>query len=267
MKKSLKNLRSLRRIKIVVQYVGTNYAGWQIQPNQKTIQGEIENAIFLALHEKCEVVGSGRTDAGVHALAQVAHFDTTSKIKAEKICYVLNEYLPRDISILESEEVSDKFNARFSAKKKTYQYNFYVSKIPLPCFAENYAHVPFDFDILKAQSVLDEFIGEHNFAAFCSSGSKVDLKDAVRTIYSLKIWQTDKQTYRMEVSGNGFLYNMVRIIAGTLIEVGCGKINPKKIKSIIKSKNRKHAGKTAPACGLTLKEVDYTARIRKKKAA
>lgn len=251
----------MRRIKVKIQYLGTNYAGWQIQPKNKTIQGEIENAIFLALNEKCEVVGSGRTDAGVHAICQVAHFDTETKINPNKLFYVINKFLPDDIKILESCEVRPTFHARFNAKKKTYHYNFYCSKVALPFFEQTHAQIPYEFDILKAQSVLDEFVGTHDFKAFCSSGSNV--KDTIRTIYGIKLWQTGKQTFCLEVKGNGFLYNMVRIIAGTLIEVGCGTKKAEAIKLVIESKNRVLAGKTAPAKGLVLANVEYNSRIRK----
>lgn len=253
-----------KRVKIVVQYVGTNYAGWQTQTNQKTIQGEIENAIKEAIQEKCEVVGSGRTDAGVHALAQVAHFDTKTNIDASKLCFLLNQHLPKDIRILSSEQVDESFHARFSTKQKTYQYNFYVSKIPLPCLDQNHAQVPFDFDILTAQGVLPAFVGTQNFKAFCASDKK-SRNTTIRTIFSIKLWQTDKQVFRLEISGNGFLRNMVRIIAGTIIDVGCGKIPPRSIVAILRSKDRNKAGKTAPACGLTLKEVLYPVKRGRKK--
>ena len=145
----------MKRIKIIVQYVGTNYAGWQVQPGQKTIQGELEKAIKQGLHETCKVEGSGRTDSGVHAFGQVAHFDTKTDIEGTKICYILNNYLPDDIRVLESCEVEKTFHSRLNAKKKTYQYNFYVSKIKLPLFDQTYAQVPYGFDILRPQSVLN----------------------------------------------------------------------------------------------------------------
>ncbi|MBQ8762081.1 MAG: tRNA pseudouridine(38-40) synthase TruA [Clostridia bacterium] len=245
----------MKRIKMIVQYKGTNYSGWQKQKNSNSIQEEIEKAIFLALYETVEVVGSGRTDAGVHAVAQVCHFDTNTKIAPNKLFAVINKFLPNDIKILQSEQVDDEFNARFSAKQKTYEYHFYSSELELPLLKDYCAKVRTDFDFELALKACSYFVGEYDFKAFCSAGAQV--KSTVRTIYNISLAYLPNGTYCLSVTGNGFLYNMVRIIAGTIIEVGCGKINPDKIPEIILSKNRENAGKTAPACGLFLKNVDY----------
>ena len=245
----------MKRIKIDVQYKGTNYSGWQIQPNKQTIQGELQEAIFKALNEKVEVVGSGRTDAGVHALKQVAHFDTETKFKPDKLWAIINKFLPEDIKVLASCEVSSDFHARFNSKRKTYIYNFYTSLVDLPLLKETFARIRTDFNFELAKKACSAFLGEHDFAAFCSS--KTNVESTVRTIYNLELKACGSNSYCLSVCGNGFLYSMVRIIAGTIIDVGLGFINPNDVPDIIKSKNRSKAGKTASACGLCLKEVEY----------
>lgn len=245
----------MKRIKIVVQYLGTNYAGWQVQPNHRTIQGEIQSAIKNGLCEDAEVFGSGRTDAGVHAFMQTAHFDTCSKIRSDKIYSVLNRFLPEDIKILSSEEVSNTFHARFDVKQKTYEYHFYSSEVTLPLFDQTHAKIPYPFDFDKVVLASKAFLGTHDFVGFSSSGSP--RKDTLRTIFSISVFKNIDGTFCFSVTGNGFLYNMVRIIAGTLIEVGLGKIKPEDLPDIINSKQRNRAGKTAPARGLVLKEVVY----------
>ena len=245
----------MKRIKAVVQYKGTNYSGWQKQKNANSIQAEIENAIFLALNEKVEIVGSGRTDAGVHAMAQVFHFDTNTKISATKLYAVINKFLPTDIKILSSEEVDNNFNARFSAKQKTYDYYFYCSEIEFPLFKDWSAKIRTDFDFDKALLACKYFLGKHDFSAFCSANSQTENME--REIYKISLQNFGNNLFCLSVTGNGFLYNMVRIIAGTIIEVGYGKISPESINKIILSKNRKNAGRTAQACGLFLKNVDY----------
>lgn len=245
----------MQRVKIEIQYDGTNYCGWQVQPNKTTVQGEIESAIFSALGEKCELFASGRTDAGVHAFCQVAHFDTNTRYKADNLWAMINRFLPDDIKILSSSAVDSGFNARKSAKRKTYEYRFYTGVVDLPLKKRYYAKVRTDFDFEKAQKAVPYFLGEHDFSAFCSSGTAVENK--VRTIYDIELKKEDESCFCLSVTGNGFLYNMVRIIAGTIIDVGLGKIKPSDIKKIIKSKQRDMAGKTAQACGLCLKRVEY----------
>lgn len=243
------------RVLLTVQYVGTNYHGWQIQPQKNTIQGVLEQAIFKGLGQKCETFASGRTDAGVHAWAQTAHFDVNTKIAPEKIAFVLNKYLPNDIKVLKSQQVSDDFNARFSVKKKTYEYYFYASEQTLPLLEQTYAKISANFNLEEVQKACKYFLGKHDFVGFSSTGRQT--KTTIRTIYDAKIVSLGENRFKLSITGNGFLYNMVRIIAGTLFEVGCGKIKPEQIPQILQSKSREKAGKTAQAKGLMLKQVEY----------
>ncbi len=243
------------RVLLTIQYLGTNYHGWQIQPGKITVQGCLEQAIQKALGEQCETFVSGRTDAGVHAWAQCAHFDTNTRIAPDKIAYILNRFLPADIRVLKSQQVSDDFNARFDVTKKTYQYQFYASDQDLPLLDATFARVRTDFCFKKARHACKYFLGTHDFQSFCSTGRQT--KTTVRTIYAITLDDLGESKYRLSVTGNGFLYNMVRIIAGTLIDVGCGLIESKDIPQIIKQCDRTKAGKTAQAKGLTLKQVEY----------
>lgn len=239
-------------IKISVEYIGTNYSGWQKQENASTIQEKIENSIFLITGKPTEVFGSGRTDAGVHALGQVANFEMTSSIPAERVKYALNQHLPKDIRVLSSEEVPEEFHSRFSARHKTYLYKVQTGDVKR-CFEDGRAYfVKGSLDIGKMQAAAKEFLGEHDFSAFKSEGSSA--KNFVREIYKLDINQVG-DIIEIEICGNGFLYNMVRIIAGTLIEIGKGKTF--NISEILISKDRGKAGPTVPAQGLFLKEVAY----------
>ena len=262
----------MKRIKLVVAYDGTNYHGWQVQPNADTIEGELNKAISELTGEQIEVIGASRTDAGVHALGNVAVFDTESRIPGEKFSYALNQRLPDDIIIQKSEEVAADFHPRYQKCRKTYEYTILNRKFPLPEY-RNTAH--FDYgklDIEAMKKACKAFIGEHDFAGFCSAGAQV--KTTVRTIYSLdvEIVELDKKEehsvskenisetnrlIKIRVNGNGFLYNMVRIIAGTLLEVGKGSIKPEQMEEIIKSTDRAKAGPTAPAKGLKLIEIRY----------
>jgi len=243
------------RVKITVQYLGTNYCGWQLQQGHTTIQQVLEDALYKALGEKCITFASGRTDAGVHAWGQVAHFDTTTKIKADKIAYAVNRFLPNDVQIINSTKVADDFNARFDVRQKTYEYNFYSSITDFPLLSETFARVRTDFDFTKANQNLEAFLGTHDFKGFCSINTQTS--NTVRTIYAIKLEELGENKYKLTISGNGFLYNMVRIIVGTIIFMGYGKIDPKNLPSIINSKDRSKAGKTASAKGLTLKSVEY----------
>ena len=245
----------MKRILLIIQYDGTNYSGWQIQNNATTIQGELNQAIFKALGEKVETVGSSRTDAGVHAKALPVHFDTNTKILAQNIYKAINTYLPDDIKVLSSQEVSSEFHARFNTKQKTYEYGFYVSEILLPLIDRFYSQVKGNFDFQKAKASCKYFLGTHDFAGFCSSGNSS--VTTIRTITNIELTKEQDNKFKLSITGDGFLYNMVRIIAGTLIDVGCGKIDVFDIPMIVKSLNRKLAGKTAPARGLVLKEVKY----------
>ncbi len=241
------------RILLTVSYDGTSYVGWQRQKNGVSVQEVIENAITKLTGEKVSLIASGRTDAGVHAEGQVAHFDTFSKVPPEKFYLAINSFLPNDIRILSSAIADDNFHARYSAKRKSYVYKFYLSTVVLP-LKDRYATRIETFDEKSAQSVLDKIVGTHDFKCFLSSGSEV--KTTVRTIYSATVKrQGDDVT--LEVTGNGFLYNMVRIIAGTVLAVCENKITSFDVESALISGDRNAVGKTAPAKGLCLKSVEY----------
>ncbi|MBQ7642940.1 MAG: tRNA pseudouridine(38-40) synthase TruA [Clostridia bacterium] len=242
------------RIKITVGYDGTEYCGWQIQPNGDTVQEEIEKALKKLTGEDIRVTGSGRTDSGVHATGQVAHFDTNSSVPPEKFKEALNALLPPDIKIFRSEEVGEGFHARFSAKKKTYIYKMYPSDCERPTERRYAVRIRPNPDIAAMDKAAGYLVGEHDFKCFLSSDSSVE--STVRTVFSAKVYE-EGDGIAFEICGNGFLYNMVRIIAGTLVAVGEGNIPPEEMKEIISSGDRKRAGKTMPPEGLTLKSVEY----------
>ena len=244
----------MKRIKIIIQFLGTNYSGWQIQPEQKTVQGEVTEAIFQALGERVDLQSSGRTDAGVHALAMPAHFDTNTKINSGNIYKAINAYLPEDIKVLSSEEVKEDFHARFDVVEKTYEYHFYASNVRLPYIDMTSARISTPFDYETAKSVCEYFIGIHDFVGFCSAGNQT--ATTIRNIRKIGL-KKEGEKYVLSVTGDGFLYNMVRIIAGTIIEVGQGKIKAQDLPSIIESKDRARAGKTSEPRGLVIKNVKY----------
>jgi tRNA pseudouridine38-40 synthase len=255
----------VRNIKLTIEYDGTNYHGWQSQTNAVTVQDVVKRAIESLTGEDCDLVGSSRTDVGVHALGQVANFHTNSGIPGEKFAYALNNLLPEDIVIRESEDVSPDFHARFSSKGKKYRYLIYNSRKPSALLRNRAALVHLPLDIEAMQKALPYFLGRHDFSAFRASGS--DTKTSERTITGISISENsnalpgpcskDSKLIELEVSGDGFLYNMVRIIAGTLIYVGNGKIKYDDIPAIIESRDRRRAGQTAPAHGLYLVEVYF----------
>ncbi|RKD34146.1 tRNA pseudouridine(38-40) synthase TruA [Thermohalobacter berrensis] len=245
----------MRNIKLTIEYDGTRYCGWQIQPDNITIQEELEKAITKITKEKIKLIGSGRTDSGVHARGQVANFYTKSRVPAQKFKLAINSLLPKDIAVLESEEVEKDFHARFSAKGKEYKYLIYNNKIRSPLLRNYTYHVPYSLNVEKMKKAATHIIGTHDFKAFMSSGSSV--KDTVRTIHSLSIEERPENIIEIRIKGNGFLYNMVRIITGTLIEVGTDKIPVDDISEIINSQNRSKAGHTAPPQGLYLERVFY----------
>lgn len=242
-------------VKLTITYDGTNYCGWQVQPNKITIQEVIEKALLTLTGEKIKVIGSGRTDAGVHAEGQVAHFKREKEnIPPEKFALALNIILPDDVKIVKSERADDDFSARRSAKRKTYVYRTYVSTAILPLkdrYALQLEKQP-DVSAMKECAKLIE--GEHDFKAFCSSGTSV--KTTVRTVYSIDIEERGNEII-FSVTGNGFLYNMVRIIVGTLLAVGRGKIGKKEVEDMLATGKRALGGKTIPAKGLTLLSVEY----------
>lgn len=316
-----------RRILLRVAYDGTNYHGWQLQPNAATIEGELNRALCALTGEEIVVTGASRTDAGVHALGNVAVFDTTSRIPAEKFSYALNQRLPEDIVIQSSKQVADDFHPRHCDCRKTYEYDILNRTFPLPAYRNTAYFLYGTLDIEAMQKACQAFLGEHDFASFCAAGAQV--QTTVRTIYSLTVecrplteagtpvspasgeavnaadgkhgeqvqqaqsasgemlnaaaGESDEQVQQAQpesgetaipaaggtnagsadqlltirVKGNGFLYNMVRIIAGTLVEVGRGHIKPEEVAGIIAAKDRANAGPTAPARGLRLIEIEY----------
>lgn len=243
----------MRNLKLTIQYDGTKYCGWQKQPNSSGIQGTIEYAIYEITKEKVNIIGSGRTDAGVHALGQVANLKTNSNIPAARIPDALNAKLPKDISIIDCQEVSDDFHSRYSATGKIYRYLIYNKPYRSPLYKDISYHVRYDLDIEKMRVEAQSLLGTHEFKGFMSSGSSV--KDTVRTIHNISI-EYSGDLIVLEVEGNGFLYNMVRIIVGTLVDIGRGRID-KPLEEIIASQDRGEAGHTAPAHGLFLKKVHY----------
>ena len=229
--------------------------GWQKQPNSLNIQGEIERAIKELTEEEVNLIASGRTDAGVYAFAQVANFKIENeKIPIEKFAIALNSKLKQSIRIQSAEEVDERFHSRYSVHSKTYRYIINNSEFGSAIFREFEYNFPIKLDVIKMQEAIKCFEGEHDFKAFKASGTSS--KNSVRTIYKAEIIY-DEPRIKIELTGNGFLYNMVRIIAGTLLDVGLGKIKPEEIPSIIKSGDRKLAGRTLPAHGLYLVKVEY----------
>lgn len=246
----------MRKIHLTIEYDGTDYAGWQRQNNAMTVQEQLERAVKKLTGETLCVHGASRTDAGVHALGQSAHFETESRIPDEKFSFALNTLLPPDIRVVHSEEANADFHARFSGKGKRYRYLFYASPHAGALNRRTHAHVIYPLDAEKMHSEAQSLVGTHDFGAFAASGSVV--KDTVRTIYRADVTRNDQEIC-LTVEGNGFLYNMVRIIAGTLIGVGSGKLEMGAFSRAIESGSRLDLGITAPAHGLTLMEVFYDA--------
>lgn len=246
----------MRRLKATISYDGTAFAGYQVQPGERTVQLELER-VLLVMHkgEVVRVTASGRTDARVHATGQVIHFDTPLSIPCEKYMKALNVQLPRDIRVLAIEEVASDFHARFSVEGKRYRYIWNCEEIQSP-FRRFYTVETNGIkpDVEKMRVAANYIIGTHDFSCFCAANTSV--VDKVRTVHDLSFeWHGEE--LHMTIEGNGFLYNMVRIIAGTLWEIGTGKKEVKKILDIISSKDRATAGKTAPAHGLYLEKVVY----------
>lgn len=244
----------MKRILIKISYDGSKYFGWQKQAGKPTIQGEIEKALEILLTHPCEVFGSGRTDAGVHALAQTAHFDMDINIPVSKLADVLNKLLPDDITIIEAKEVPTDFHARFSIKKKCYEYRVYIGKKKDPFIANYSSWIKDELDFEAMEEAKKLLIGKHNFKGFCSTATAV--KDFNREIYSIEITKKKDFVYFTFV-GSGFLYNMVRILVGTLLDVGLGKLNLDNIKKALKTGDRQFAGVTMPPNGLYLKWTQY----------
>ena len=244
----------MRNIKLTIEYDGKEFNGWQKQPNKLNIQGEIERAIANVTGEEVNLIASGRTDAGVHAIGQVANFKTNSSMPIEKIPMALNSQLKKSIRIQNAEEVDENFNSRYNCKRKTYRYVIDNSLYGSAIYRNIAYHISTKLDIEKMKKAVKYFEGEHDFKAFRSSGTSS--KNSVRTIYSANMI-TEGTSIAIDLTGNGFLYNMVRIISGTVLDVGLGKIKAEDIPQIIESKDRTKAGKTLPPQGLMLLSVEY----------
>lgn len=272
----------MRRIRIVVAYDGTNYCGWQIQPNGITIEEILNRQISKLTGEDIRIIGASRTDSGVHALGNVAVFDTESRIPGDRFAYALNQKMPEDIVIVKSEEVPLDWHPRYQDEiSKTYEYHIYNAKVRNPLKSRYSTFVSFDLDIEKMREGAKYILGKHDFASFCNV--RTNTKDTVRTVHEITIAEipddmqrtpntcqedhlsaghSDKENESakeivIRVTGNGFLYNMVRIIAGTLIRVGRGFYEPEKIKEILEAKKHTSEGITAPPNGLVLVSIDY----------
>ena len=244
----------MKRVGLVVAYDGTHYSGWQTQPNGITVQGVLNDTLSELLGEKIETIGASRTDAGVHALGNVAVFDTESRIPAEKMSFALNQRLPEDIRIQESCEVPLDWHPRYCDTRKTYEYRILNRRFAIPT-ERLYSHFfYYPLDVEKMQQAADYLVGEHDFKSFCSTRTQVE--NTVRTIYFLRVIK-EGDMIRIRINGNGFLYNMVRIIVGTLLKVGTGMYPPEHVKEILEAKDRRLAGPKAEARGLTLMEIEY----------
>lgn len=245
----------MRNIRLIIRYDGTRYNGWQKQGNtDKTIQGKLEQLLSKMTGEEIEIAGSGRTDAGVHALAQVANFHTKCKMSVQEMEKYIQQYLPKDIAVTDIKEVAERFHSRLQATKKQYEYRIYVGK-ENPVFERNYCwHIeePLNMDAMRRASQFLE--GEHDFKSFC--GNKKMKKSTIRRIDSIEIEQ-EGNSLILRYTGNGFLMNMVRILTGTLVEVGQGFKKPEEMTKILQGKSRELAGMMAPPQGLFLVRVWY----------
>lgn len=244
----------MRNIKLTIEYDGKDFNGWQKQPTKLNIQGEIERAIEIITGEQVDLTASGRTDAGVHAIAQVANFKTNSNLPIEKFAIAINSKLKKSIRIQKAEEVEEKFHSRYNCKQKTYRYIINNGEQGSAIYRNLEYYVPVKLNIEEMKKAIKYFEGEHDFKGFKASGTSS--KSSVRKIYKANIIE-EGDRIGIELTGNGFLYNMVRIIAGTLVDVGLEKIKPEEITSIIESKDRTRAGKTLPPYALYLVKVEY----------
>ncbi len=244
----------MKRFKLTVAYDGTRYCGWQIQPKDITVEGILNQTLSKLLREDITVIGASRTDAGVHAMGNVAVFDTDSTIPANKIAYAVNQWLPEDIKIQHSEEVAADFHPRKTMCIKTYQYRISNCDFLNP-LTRNYAYFVYKpLNMEKMKVAAEKLIGTHDFKSFCSTNTTVE--DTVRTIYQISLSKSEDEI-QITIQGNGFLYNMVRIIAGTLVQIGLGQNKYEDIETILLAKDRTLAGPTAPAHGLMLKSIEY----------
>jgi tRNA pseudouridine38-40 synthase len=245
------------KILLTVEYDGTDFSGWQIQPGRVTVQGALTDALSDLLKTKIVLRASGRTDAGVHALRQKANFSYNGNFPVGKIALAVNTRLPENVRVLDARKVPDSFDAQFDAKKKTYVYRFYLSTIIRPLTDRYACRVPYDaekFDFEAAENAVKDLVGTHDFIGFSSTGRPVG--NSVRTIYDARLTQKDGAA-ELTVTGSGFLYNMMRIIAGTVVKIGLRQLPPTAVKDVIESGDRTKGGTTFPARGLTLFSVEY----------
>ena len=245
----------MRRVRLFVAYDGTDYCGWQVQPNGITVEEVLNRELFRLTGEDIHIIGASRTDSGVHALMNVAVFDTASSIPPERMAYALNQRMPEDIVITKSDEVGADWHPRYQDNvRKTYEYHIYNAPILNPLKRKYSAFVSFPMDVEKMRRGAAYLVGEHDFVSFCNV--RTNVSDTVRTVEDVTVTE-DGADIVIRITGNGFLYNMVRIIAGTLIRVGRGFYEPEKVREILEEKKRTAAGITAPACGLVLVEIEY----------
>lgn len=248
----------MKRVMLTVAYDGTNYHGWQLQPNVITVESVLNDKLSELFHEDIKVIGASRTDTGVHALGNIAVFDTEARMPAEKVSYALNQRLPEDIRIQKSEEVPQDFHPRHQNSRKTYEYKILNREFPQPVY-RLYAHFTYvPLDVERMQQAAEFLVGEHDFKSFCSVNTVAET--TVRTIYGIQV-EKENEMITIRITGSGFLYNMVRIIAGTLMEVGRGNLAPEDMTTILDALDRTKAGPTAPACGLTLVKYRYEDKI------
>lgn len=248
----------MKRVKLVVAYDGTNYCGWQVQPNGVTIESVLNEHLSKLLKEDIVVTGASRTDSGVHSLGNVAVFDTNTRMPAEKISFALNQKLPEDIVVQDSCEVPEDWHPRYQKGRKTYEYRILNKTFRNPTRRLDTYFYHHALDVEAMQKAAKYLEGEHDFKSFCAV--KAQVKTTIRTIYSCKVTKED-DIITIRVTGNGFLYNMVRIIAGTLMKAGAGDIKPEEMPDILEKCDRSAAGPTAPAHGLTMIGIEYEAEI------
>ena len=243
-----------KRVMLTVAYDGTNYCGWQIQPNGVSVQSVLNRHLSEFLGEEIHVLGASRTDAGVHARGNVAVFDTASRMPADRLSFAMNSRLPADIRIWDSREVPSDFHPRFTETVKTYEYRICNRTFPDPCRRLYSLFYHWKLDEVRMQQAADALVGTHDFTSFCTD--RPEIKDHTRTIYSLRVTREGDEVL-IRIVGNGFLYNMVRIIAGTLLRVGGGLMEPEEMSAILQAKDRGRAGDTARPEGLTLVSIEY----------
>lgn len=244
----------MKRIKMIVAYDGTNYKGWQVQPNGITVEEVLNSKLSELLGEEIKVTGASRTDSGVHSLGNVAIFDTDTRMPADKIAFAVNQRLPDDIVVQDSCEVESDWHPRYQKSRKTYEYRILNRRFRMPTRRLDTYFYYHPLDVEKMRQAAAYLVGEHDFKSFCAVGAQV--KSTVRTVYACDVEACDG-IITIRVTGSGFLYNMVRIIAGTLIRVGGGEIEPEKMPVILEARDRGAAGPTAPAHGLTMMGVSF----------